>query len=505
MRAVFLGTCLILAAAAASAQFPLGQATPVNGFGAALFGEPLWIGNPGYGYRIAGAPPGGSAIVAISLARQDQTIGGLGVYLDLGSVLVTHSGPVDATGRAAFQFPLNSPDDPALTGLQFYAQGAVVDPADDSVGTTEALLLEIAAHPMVAWTTWTGTLYLLDPVEGTIQHVPGLPPTATVLDLTFANAGRDVFVASSEGIFVVDTFAAAPQAVSLLAGSWSSIAWDRVHRRAYAVGPQGLVGLDGDRASPAFGTNVAQVSDATNLASLAVSTAGNLFALATVDGIVTRRDADPASPTYLQLIPMPGDFSSWIPTVFGRVQISPDGRVITMPVHVSFGPWGPAVHRFDGNAGVWVDFDPATPGYQPLSPVTHSGLAGLTTTLPDTRRQRSRVYRCRCGRAGGPRSRLSRERDGHDDAGPDARRRHQVRRSDSFGHLPAPAAGSVPQPRTGRVGAATRVDRIGDAVLRGPRTGDDAPDHAGRRLEVADLSARAGAQVIRGAQGFALL
>jgi hypothetical protein len=382
MRAVFLGTCLILAATAASAQFPLGQATPVNGFGAALFGEPLWIGNPGYGYRIVGAPPGGSAIVAISLARQDQTIGGLGVYLDLGSVLVTHSGPVDATGRAAFQFPLNSPDDPALTGLQFYAQGAVVDPADDSVGTTEALLIEIAAHPMVAWTTWTGTLYLLDPVEGTIQQVPGLPPTATVLDLTFANAGRDVFVASSAGIFVVDTFAAAPQAVSLLAGSWTSIAWDRVHRRAYAVGAQGLVGLDGDRASPAFGTTVAQISDGSNLASLAVSTAGNLLALATVDGIITRRDADPASPTYLQLIPMPGNLSSWLPNIFGRVQISPDGRVITMPVKQFLGPSGPVVHRFDGNAGIWVDFDPLTPGTQPLSNITHPGLVLLTGGFP---------------------------------------------------------------------------------------------------------------------------
>jgi hypothetical protein len=379
MRATFVGAFLILVAASVPGQFPIGQATPVNGFGPALFSGPLWIGNQGYGYRIHGAPPGGSAFVGIALARQDQTIGGLGVYLDLATVLITHSATVDANGEAAFPVPLDSPDNSALTGLQFYAQGAVVDPAGGAVGTTEALLLEITAHPMAAFTRWAGALFLLDPVAGTMQSVPGLPPSATVLDLLFANAGRDLFVATNQGLFVVDSFAVAPQAVSLLAGWTPSIAWDRVHRRVYGVNSLGIVCLEGDRASPAFGTILTQISDTAGLTSLSISTAGDLLALAYMNGTVTRRDADPASPTFLQLIPTPAPSWSAPLTGFGRVHISPDGRIVTMPTLQGLGPSGPVIHRFDAIAGTWVDYDPVTPGYQPLSPDTHPALLGTST------------------------------------------------------------------------------------------------------------------------------
>src|SRR5262245_24789798 len=124
-----LSVACIALTVAVPAQFPFGQASPVNGFAPSLFGEPLWLGNPGYGYRIQGAPAGGSAVVGVAASRQDQLIGGLQVYLDLTGTILTHSGTVDAGGRATISYPLAFADDPALTGLRLYAQAAVTDPA----------------------------------------------------------------------------------------------------------------------------------------------------------------------------------------------------------------------------------------------------------------------------------------------------------------------------------------------------------------------------------------
>jgi hypothetical protein len=353
---------------AASAQFPFGHATPVSGFAPSLFAEPLWLGNTAFGYRIQGAPPGGSAFVAVSAGRQDQIISGLQIYPDTGSFVVTHSGPVDATGRATLPYPLNFHDDPALTGIRLYAQAAVTDPASaGSLATTEALLMEITAHPMVAFSAWNGVLWLLDPVTGMTTTVTALPPNAAVHQLVFGNAGRDLFAATSQGVFHVDTFAGTPNAVSLVPGFWPGMAWDRAHRRLYGVSTAGVTVIDGDRASGAFGSVIAQVADTSNLTSVSVPTEGKLLALGSVSAVVTLRDGDPASATYLQplAIPQPSH-----PTMFGfvarPVHVSPDARVVTLPVLVFNPGLGLLVHRFDRAVGQWIDHEPANPGYQPL-------------------------------------------------------------------------------------------------------------------------------------------
>jgi hypothetical protein len=359
-----------------SAQFPIGHATPVSGYAPALFAEPLWIGNPGYGYRIQGAPPGGAAFIGVSEFRQDQVISGLQVYLDLGAIVSTHSATLDAAGRAFISIPLGSPDHPALTGLQFYAQGAVSDPATNALGTTEAVLVEITAHPMLAYTSWAGSLYLVDPVAGTTTPVSGLTVPQPIRDAVFGNGGRDLFLATGTGIKVVDTVAANPQAVNLAPGFIGPLAWDRVHQRLYATDSSAgaLLVIDGNRSSPAFGSVIAQTPDASTW--ISTSADGKQLVLTTFQGVLTRRNGDPTSAGYLQLLPTPP--TPFNASVFGtsvdRVHLSPDGRIATVPVHQAPLPATTNLHRLDTVAGIWLDHSAGAAGYQALSIATHPSI-----------------------------------------------------------------------------------------------------------------------------------
>ena len=133
---------VLVLASSLEAQFPIGHATPIGSYTPSLGAEPLWLGNTGFGYRIHHAPPGGSAFVALSAQRVDQVISGLQIYVDVANILISHVGPVDASGHAFLPFPLGGPENPALAGIQAYAQAAVDDPASPgSFGATAGLLL----------------------------------------------------------------------------------------------------------------------------------------------------------------------------------------------------------------------------------------------------------------------------------------------------------------------------------------------------------------------------
>src|SRR6188472_1618986 len=109
---------LVLLAPSLPAQFPIGHATPIGPYTPSLGAEPLWLGNIGFGYRIQNAPPGGSAFVALSAQRVDQVISGLQIYVDVGNIIISHVGPVDARGQAFLPAPFGGPEIPALAGIQ---------------------------------------------------------------------------------------------------------------------------------------------------------------------------------------------------------------------------------------------------------------------------------------------------------------------------------------------------------------------------------------------------
>ena len=374
MRGILILAAGLILSPSLCAQYPFGQATPVGGYAPALFGEPIWIGNWDYGYRIRGAPPGGSALIAVSTARQDQSISGLQVYLDLGGVLITHPATFDASGSAAIPLPLTSPDDPALTGLQFWAQAAVTDPVTNGLGTTQGLAIEIKAHPLLAVFHVTGQIKLVDPVLGTITPVAGLSPSESVGTMVFGRGGRDLFVATASGILLVDTFATPPQAIALGVPS-GSLSFDRTHQRVYVLSPTALSVLDADRASPTFGSIVASVPE--TAISMAVSADGSVLGFGTYPFGLTRRVADPASPAYLQVIPTPPPpppTSNAFGTSFGPVRVSPDGRVMSLGVYQQIYQLVNELHRFDAVAGAWIDHNPVAAGVQPLSVATHSSL-----------------------------------------------------------------------------------------------------------------------------------
>lgn len=359
--------CVLVLAPVAPAQFPFGHATPVGGSTPSLFAEPLYLGNAGFGYRIRGAPPGGSALVALSTQRQDQLVGGLQVYLDLGGIFVTHSAPVDGLGQALLPFPLPGPDDPGLAGLEVYAQAAVTDPASPgALGTTQAVLLELTLHPVLAYCQLVaGGSYLVDPFTGVASPIGGLPSAAG--GPVFGNGGRDLFLAVNDGVYVVDTLVDPPVATNLGVGA-GALAWDRVHHRLYVLSYSlgVLKVVDGDRASAGFGTVLTEVPS--NAIKLALSGDGSILALVDGSGGLERRISDPASPAYLQPLPTaPSPIVISPPFEYAAgLHLSPDGRVASISVLTVTLGFTTVVHRHDGATNQWIDHGPAA-GYQPFT------------------------------------------------------------------------------------------------------------------------------------------
>lgn len=366
MRSFAAGISCLVLVATAGAQFPIGHASPVGGFTPSLFSEPPWFGNSAFGFRITGAPPGGNAFVAVSWQRQDQMIGGLQIYVDVPSIFATFATTLDATGKAFIPLPLPGPEVPALAGLQVYAQAAVDDPSSPgSLGTTQGQLLEVTLNPLLA-IRHSANLHLVDVMTSATTTV-AIPPS--VGGFAFGNGGRDLFVATGVGIFVVDTLLAPSTPLPLVSGTnvTGALAWDGVHRRLYAQSSVDatLYVIDGDRASPSFGAILTQTPAPSNY--VAVSADGSLIALLTYTGAVERRIGDPASPSYLTSIPMPQpqvalDFFS----IVGAVHVSPDGRVISFQV-TNMGLAVDVLHRFDVVTNQWIDHNPGAAGTQPLS------------------------------------------------------------------------------------------------------------------------------------------
>lgn len=373
-------TAFLTLTAALAAQFPLGHGTPVNGYSASLFSQPIWLGNPGYSYDIKGAPPGGTALVAVSGRRQDQDVGGLAVYVDLPNVGIIHQGTVDAGGHATLPFPLGFPDDPALIGLQLYAQAAVTDPTlPGSVGTTQAVLIEITAHPLLAVVTPPG-VWLIDPVAASITTLAGLPANVGVKEVLFGNGGRDLFVSTVNGLYVADTLAPAPQAVFMAPNTnWQQIAWDRIHRRLYAVDNFSIAVFDGNRSSPTFGSLLLQIPAIYNAVDVSTDGSTIVFGGGT---IVTRCDGNPASPTYLQQILLPPLPAGTTNAGWPRVHVSADGRIVSHFVASLWSTPPLAINRFDMVTGSWIDHDPVTPGTQPISATSHPALATNASIYP---------------------------------------------------------------------------------------------------------------------------
>jgi hypothetical protein len=357
----------LLAGATAPAQLPYGGATAVAGYRTELSAEPLWLGNIGFGYGIEKGPPNSAALLLVSLHRQDQNLFGLQLYPSLapGDLLLTLSGALDAAGRLFLPSPLSGPEIPALAGLVLHAQAAVIEPS--GFGSTEGMLLYVSLHPMVAIASQTHGVRLVDLVLGTATAVGGLPTGTGYAAGVFANGGRDLFVATSNGLFVVDTQAPVPTATPLFAGSFASLVWDSDRRRLFANYPYlgTITVINGDRGSPGFGMPIVHIYRFAH--SLALTADGRQLVLGSAFGPLERLDVDPASAGYLQPIPtQPSPVTFGYGTVVQPAHVAPDGSVVTIAVLQTL--TGKAeLYRFDAAANQWIDYDPALGGVQPLS------------------------------------------------------------------------------------------------------------------------------------------
>jgi len=378
---VVLGTSI-----SATAQLPIGHASPVGSHSPTLLGEPLWFGNAAYAYHLQDAPPGGQALLVVSLERSDRLIGGLQVYPSLasGDLLFVLTGPIDGAGQASFPRPLPGPEVPALAGLDLYAQMAVTDPTlPGALGTTQGLLLEVTLSPRLAFANYQTGLVLIDPIQGASQVVTGTPPSTVIEGAVFGNGGHDLFAASFNGLFWIDTQDPAPHVDRTIPGSWTAVEWDRVHQRLYALNPAHgyLAVIDGDRSSPGFFSVMAQRSAAAN--SLDISADGTRLALGSSIGTLELLDTDPSSASYLESLPTPPS-----PIVFGYgvfvgpVSFTPDGRVAAIRVDRLLGEPTSELHRLDVLLSQWIDHDALAPGYQPLSAASDPRLPPIFSFFP---------------------------------------------------------------------------------------------------------------------------
>ncbi|HYC76872.1 MAG TPA: hypothetical protein VEI02_04500, partial [Planctomycetota bacterium] len=209
---------------------------------------------------------------------------------------------------------------------------------------------------------------LFDPILGATTVVGGLPASTEIHDLEFANGGRDLFVATQVGLFVVDVTSPAPAGSLFAAAVANSLAVDRVTGRLYALG--GYSGLltvnDAAAGAPGFGTVVGLTGHFAH--TLDLSTDGRRLALAHAFGSIQVLNADASSPAYLQpiasatpaVIPTPGIGSA-------PVVVSGDGRVVSVPLRTGLPVPKSQLWRYDVDLGQWIDHDPAGAGVQPLS------------------------------------------------------------------------------------------------------------------------------------------
>ncbi|HEU4419121.1 MAG TPA: hypothetical protein VFT55_09295 [Planctomycetota bacterium] len=379
----------VLAGAAAPAQLPFGRATGVAGHRPELFAEPLWLGNPGYGYRIENGPPNSSALLLVSLQRQDQSVFGLELYPSLapGDLLLTMAGALDPGGRLFLPSPLAGPEIPVLAGLVLYAQAAIVDPA--GFGSTQGLLLDLTLHPLLAVGNQTHGVVLIDLVFGTTAVVAGFPTGVGIGPAVFGNGGRDLFVATTGGLFVVDTLSPVPNAVALRPEAFVALVWDHARRRLFAADTNNsmIKLIDGDRASPSFGSVVGSFGSvvggtvSTSADRMALTADGRELVLGTGFGHLARYAVDPAGPGYLQPIPTAPSPVQFHFIYVRPPHIAPDGSVVTIPV-LELLPARSVLHRFDAALNQWIDHDPSQPGVQPLSKLVDPLLPQLFEFLP---------------------------------------------------------------------------------------------------------------------------
>lgn len=398
LKAVHVACALGLAAAAASAQYPIG-----GGAAAALpklsCTQP-WIGRPDFELQLVGAPGGASGFVCVSSASASSSVLGLPLLIDLDAVIgspvfFSTDGPVGVPGAGSWTLPLPLTFlGPAFAGAAIFAQAAIDDPAaPPGFVVSNGLELAFTLKPQVFGSTAAaGTLAqyaFLNGVDLTLDTPSTPAPLASnIVGAAYADGGARLYVAAGNSINVADLTGPAPvwstffSVAAFMAGDGAGVAYDR-HRKVLwtAVIPAGgtqveVLGLNADKSSAGYGAVLHQSAGfgafvgngAAPIGPWSISDDGRK--LAVLDGtpkMLHLYDLVPTSPTFLmplQSVAAPG-VGGLFPAYTGA-KFSRDGSEVVVIRTPIFG--STEIARFSLATGQFIDHNPLTPGIQSIGP-----------------------------------------------------------------------------------------------------------------------------------------
>ncbi len=402
-------SCILMVGVAqvAAAQDRYGTATlDSSGNAPIIYAPQPWMGNGSFGLGLSNALGGANCALVLSTAPTVTSYNNVQIYVDLQpaslvilTLLSTGGTPgIGGSGSAFLPIPLTFPPNPALAGLNTYAQWFIDEPfAPGFFSATQAMRLELTEPPLLFLGTSVGgsvdPYAFIDPATNTIVNNGGVTFTDNVTDAQFVHGGNELYVASS--------ITSKVNRATLGAGTtptWSNVYtgpgacyglgydWKRQILYTFtgpAAATRNLRGIDVDPSSATYGTEIAAT---TNLLAgvggaerWAMSPSCNRIAVPTgvlAPGYLLLVDTDPSSATYMTAV-----VNTPIPTTGSLLAVSagfgPDDQfVYVVLTGISGSSVVQYVAKYDVAGAAWIDFDPVTPGQQNLvCPVTNPARA----------------------------------------------------------------------------------------------------------------------------------
>ena len=407
-RSIAVALSLALAFSSASAQQTYGVGSVgAGGITPTICSNQAWMGNLAWGVQISGGVGGTPGLLLMGPAAANTQLGPYPIYVDLPSSLplipfVTSGVPGAAgVGEWFLPIPLAIAENPALAGLGFFYQGAILDPAGPGgAALTSGLATELVMTPRVFVASSVGgssdPWSLIDPLTMSVVASGGSSFTNNVKGALFSGAGTRLYAESSfTGLAVANINSAGPLSWSSLS-PWAASAGissraiqeAKAQRLLWGIGDPGigstqLTAMDSDPASPSYGSALFNTTDlSTNfVGTWALSRDGTLGCVPSLlGGSIRVWDLDPQSPSFLGLvdvyepgipIPLP---QTTIPTGSGgsfwannSVAFTPDNSQVLI-LRQGTGSTPSEIARYSFLLGGWIDHNPGLAGIQNLGP-----------------------------------------------------------------------------------------------------------------------------------------
>lgn len=410
IRLFVLVVMLLLPVARAQSTYGAGTAG-TSGVVPTLSCGQAWLGNAAFSLDANAGLGGALAFVGMSFRPANGLFQGANLHIDLSpgqlalARLLVLSGPagIPGAGSASMPFSLAVPVNPALAGLELFAQLAI-DEGAGSWATSAGLAITVTMPPRIlVGTSVSGNndpFYVIDPTgpAPTLAaqfNVAGgsVAPINNCQGVAIADNGLRAFVAQSIGNAVqeIDLGSNPPTWSQFYAatGATYGIGVDAHAQRVYtleSVSGSGseLVALDSVGNSPTYGQVLASTTGLSSSGLIerwALSADGRRAAVLSVLG---RRlllvDTDVASAGYMSwTLAGTAPANQGVFPVTTRCAFTPDGQQILVAIQTGGGALG-EIARYDVTLGQWIDHDPVALGVQNIG--TQSAPAAQVPSAP---------------------------------------------------------------------------------------------------------------------------